>query len=93
MELALRAKVKVGISERHLNRLCNAELGVSPANLVENYRLEYATHLLLDGSSVAATAQQSGFGTPETLRRTFVARFGLSPSAYRQHFASTEGSA
>ncbi|MCW0216519.1 MAG: DJ-1/PfpI family protein [Pseudonocardia sp.] len=80
----------VGVSERHLNRLCNAELGLSPAKLVENHRLEYATTLLLDGSSVAVTARRSGFGTPETLRRVFVARFGLSPSAYRQHFASSD---
>ncbi|MEW2291063.1 hypothetical protein AB0947_42735, partial [Streptomyces sp. NPDC047841] len=30
-----------------------------------------------------------GFGSPETLRRTFVARLGVSPGHYRARFATT----
>lgn len=79
----------VGVSPRHLARLFQAELGLSPARLVENHRLELASNLLLGGEGVAETARRSGFATAETLRRVFQARFGMPPSAYRARFGST----
>jgi transcriptional regulator GlxA family with amidase domain len=79
----------VGVSPRHLARLFQAEIGLSPTRLVENHRLELASNLLLGGESVAETARRSGFASTETLRRVFQARFGMAPSGYRARFAST----
>jgi len=79
-----------GMSPRHLARLFQAELGMTPAKFVEQIRLGTAKVLLLRGETVAATAKRAGFQNPETLRRVFVSRIGMPPSAYRQRFASTE---
>ncbi|GAA1805130.1 GlxA family transcriptional regulator [Nesterenkonia flava] len=78
-----------GVSSRHLTRLFQAELGMTPAKCVERIRLETAKALLLQGEAVAAAAERSGFQTPETLRRVFVHRLGMPPSAFRERFAST----
>jgi AraC-like DNA-binding protein len=37
---------------------------------------------------VTATAQRVGIGSPETLRRAFLARTGVPPSVYLQRFRS-----
>ncbi|MBG7699790.1 GlxA family transcriptional regulator [Streptomyces sp. MC1] len=81
--------VLVGVSPRHLTRLFNAELGTTPAKFVERVRLDHAKALLDAGHSVAASARAAGFGSAETLRRTFVARLGVSPGHYRARFATT----
>lgn len=79
----------VGVSQRHLTRLFASELNTSPAKFVEWTRLDHAKALLDAGHSVAETARVAGFGSPETMRRTFVARFGISPSQYRARFSTT----
>lgn len=75
-----------GVSPRHLARLFAAELDTSPARFVESTRLEHAQSLLDAGHGVAETAGLVGFGSAETMRRLFVARFGVSPSHYRGRF-------
>lgn len=79
----------VGVSPRHLARLFAAELSISPAKFVERTRLDHAKVLLDAGHSVTETARAAGFGSAETLRRTFVARFDVSPSQYRARFSTT----
>lgn len=79
-----------GVTPRHLARLFNAELGISPAQLVEETRLGHAKALIESGRSVSETASAAGFGSTETMRRRFVARLGVSPSQYRVRFATTE---
>jgi transcriptional regulator GlxA family with amidase domain len=76
------------VSPRHLGRLFATELHTSPARFIEQMRLEAAKSFLDAGHNVAETARLSGFGSPETLRRTFTKRFGIPPSRYRRHFAS-----
>ena len=78
-----------GVSPRHLTRLFAAELDTTPARFVEGTRLDHAKAMLDAGHSVSVTARVVGFGSPETMRRTFVARFGLSPTQYRARFATT----
>ncbi|KOV82393.1 AraC family transcriptional regulator [Nocardia sp. NRRL S-836] len=80
---------RVGVSERHLARLFASEFELTPARYVEQVRLDHAKALLDAGHGVAQTARAAGFGSAETLRRTFVARFGVSPSHYRARFVST----
>ncbi|SEO67466.1 GlxA family transcriptional regulator [Actinacidiphila rubida] len=80
---------RAGVSPRHLARLFAAELGTTPARYVEQVRLDHAKALLDAGHGVAETAREAGFGSAETLRRTFVSRLGVSPSQYRDRFGST----
>lgn len=77
-----------GVTPRHLARLFRAELGTSPARLVEDARLDRARSLLDAGHSVTWAAAAAGFGSPETMRRRFLARLGASPSQYRARFAA-----
>ncbi|MFI6074160.1 GlxA family transcriptional regulator [Actinoplanes sp. NPDC051343] len=74
------------VSPRHLSRLFRTELGSTPAKYVESVRVDAAMRLLHLGESVTACAQRVGVGSPETLRRMFLARIGVSPRAYQQRF-------
>ncbi|MGW9593947.1 GlxA family transcriptional regulator [Streptomyces chartreusis] len=79
-----------GLSPRHLQRRFTAELGTPPAAYVERVRVEAAQRALAEGDDpVEAIARQCGFGTAETLRRTFHRRLGIAPSDYRARFQST----
>jgi transcriptional regulator GlxA family with amidase domain len=80
---------RVGVSTRHLARLFAAELDTTPARYVEQVRLDHAKSRLDAGHGVAETARAAGFGSSETMRRTFVARLGVSPSRYRARFGTT----
>lgn len=82
---------RVGVSTRHLARLFVIELDTTPARYVEQVRLDHAKALLDLGHGVAQTAREAGFGSSETMRRTFVARLGISPSQYRARFETTAG--
>jgi transcriptional regulator GlxA family with amidase domain len=85
-ELAARA----GLSPRHLQRRFTAELRTPPAAYVERVRVEAAQRALAEGDDpVDAIARRYGFGTAETLRRTFHRHIGVPPSDYRQRFRST----
>jgi transcriptional regulator GlxA family with amidase domain len=66
-----------------------SELNTTSAKFVERVRLDHAKALLNAGHSVTETAQAAGFGSSETMRRTFVARYGISPSQYRARFETT----
>ncbi|RMI34410.1 GlxA family transcriptional regulator [Nocardia stercoris] len=74
------------LSGRHLSRLFDDELSVTPATFVESVRLEAARQLLESGESVSGAAQRSGIGSEESLRRVFLRRLGVTPSAYRARF-------
>jgi transcriptional regulator GlxA family with amidase domain len=77
------------VSPRHLARLFNTELGTTPARWVERVRLDRAQQLLLEGHSVTSAAVRSGLGTDETLRRAFARHLGITPTHYRNRFATT----
>ncbi|UPO76369.1 GlxA family transcriptional regulator [Arthrobacter sp. Helios] len=78
------------VSARHLTRLFQAELGTTPARWVERVRLGLAQELVLEGHSITKAAQQSGFGSDETLRRAFGRHLGITPTEYRTRFATTQ---
>jgi transcriptional regulator GlxA family with amidase domain len=78
----------IGVSPRHLARMFAAEMDTTPAKFVEQVRLDHAKALLDSGCGVAEAARAAGFGSAETMRRTFVASLGVSPSGYRARFAT-----
>jgi len=77
------------VSPRHLARLFRDELGTTPGKYVELIRFDRAKELLDAGLSVTEAAQDSGFGSSESLRRAFIAHMSIPPSKYRGRFAST----
>lgn len=77
------------VSPRHLSRLFQDELQTTPGKYVELIRLDKAKALLDEGLSVTEVAASSGFGTSESLRRTFISHLAIPPSKYRGRFAST----
>jgi transcriptional regulator GlxA family with amidase domain len=83
---------RAGMSGRNFSRVFRAEVGVPPAAYVERVRLETARRLLESTArSVDDVAIASGFGTPESLRRAFGRRVGLSPREYRARFGAQQG--
>ncbi len=78
---------EVGVSPRHLTRLFRDEVGMTPARYVEQIRVEAARHHLESSATGLETiARICGFGTAETLRRSFHRRVGVSPNDYRHRF-------
>jgi transcriptional regulator GlxA family with amidase domain len=84
-----RLAARVGVSTRHLARLFATELDTTPAKYVERVRLDHAKALLEAGHGVENAARAAGFGSAETMRRTFVARIGVPPGQYRDRFMTT----
>lgn len=75
------------MSTRNFARAFSREVGVTPGAFVESVRLENAKELLeTTRSPVDQVAASCGFGTPETLRRAFARRLGVSPAQYRDRF-------
>jgi transcriptional regulator GlxA family with amidase domain len=88
----LRAEVladRVNMSLRNFYRAFEAVTGSSPANWVEMARVETAKRLLSQGKEpVQQIAYSAGFVSYDTLRKAFVRRVGVSPTTYRERFAS-----
>jgi transcriptional regulator GlxA family with amidase domain len=75
------------MSPRHFARAFRAETGVTPARYVERVRLEAARRHLEDSAEpIAAVAAACGFGTAETMRRSFLRGLGVAPAEYRRRF-------
>ncbi len=75
------------MSPRNFARAFAAETGVTPARYVESVRIEAARGCLEDTAEPIATiAAACGFGTAETMRRTFLRRIGVGPAEYRRRF-------
>jgi transcriptional regulator GlxA family with amidase domain len=78
------------MSPRNFARAWLREVGVTPARYVERLRLESARWHLEDSSAtVEQIALRCGFGTAETMRRSFLRCLGTSPSEYRRRFQSS----
>lgn len=78
---------QMAMSSRTLHRHCQAEMGMTPAKLLLQLRLERASQLLEGGEpGLKRVAQQAGFGSEYNLRRAFVQALGVTPGEYRQRF-------
>ncbi len=82
--LAARACMSV----RNFSRRFAQEVGVTPASYVEAVRVEAAKRLLEStGRSLPDIAAACGFGTVETMHRSFRRTVRVTPSEYRRHFS------
>jgi transcriptional regulator GlxA family with amidase domain len=78
------------MSERNFARVFRREVGISPASYVESLRVERAKLLLQSAPlSVQEVGRRCGFGTVETMRRSFARAVGASPADYRSRFQAS----
>src|ERR1700733_5784968 len=82
----------LGVSDRHLRRVTEAELGVSPIELAQTQRLLLAKRLLKDTAlSLTDIAFASGFGSVRRFNALFKSRYGLNPRAVRGSASRADG--
>jgi transcriptional regulator GlxA family with amidase domain len=73
------------LSPRQFSRAFKSETGQSPAQAVENLRVEAARVLIDEGSlALAVVARDTGFGDPERMRRAFLRTLGQPPQSVRR---------
>ena len=76
---------RLGVSDRHLRRLFEAQLGLSPLQYLQTRRLLTAKQLLTDTPlPVTEVALASGFGSVRRFNAAFAQHYGLSPTALRR---------
>ena len=76
---------ELGVSERHLRRALEHEVGVSPLDLAQTHRLLLAKRLLRDTDlPVTRVAYASGFQSLRRFNAVFRAQYGMPPSALRR---------
>jgi signal transduction histidine kinase/AraC-like DNA-binding protein/DNA-binding LacI/PurR family transcriptional regulator len=75
----------IGVSKNHLTRIFGRELGITPWEYLNRYRIKQAKELLTHTSdSITSVALQVGFNDPAYFSRVFRRQVGLSPSAFRE---------
>ena len=79
------------MSERSFVRHYRRITGTTPARAIERMRVEAARQALEQGLSVKRVAPRCGFGSEETMRRSFLRLLGATPQAYRERFAAGAG--
>ncbi len=81
------------LSERQFTRVFKAAVGTTAAEHVEAVRLESACRLLeTTNGTIEQVARTCGFGTPETMNRTFRRRLNTTPGEHRHHFSGDSAS-
>src|ERR1700676_2395394 len=82
----------LGVSDRHLRRVTESELGVSPIELAQTQRLLLAKRLLGETNlSQTEIAFASGFGSVRRFNALVKSRYGLNPGALRGPAPVAEG--
>ena len=78
---------QAGMSERSFSRRYAKATGTTPARAVERLRVEAARQLLSESSlSNKRIASRCGFGSEETMRRSFLRLIAANPQDYRTRF-------
>lgn len=79
---------RVGMSERSFMRHYGRVLGTTPARAIERIRVEAARGMLSTTRlPIKRIAQRCGFGTEETMRRSFLRQIAVTPQGYRERFS------
>jgi AraC family transcriptional regulator, regulatory protein of adaptative response / DNA-3-methyladenine glycosylase II len=80
-----RLAERLGVSDRHLRRIFEAALGVSPLQYLQTRRLLTAKQLLTDTRMpVTQVALASGFASVRRFNAAFAGHYGLNPTQLRR---------
>ncbi|MCL2352319.1 MAG: helix-turn-helix transcriptional regulator [Firmicutes bacterium] len=74
-----------GVSQEHLTREMRKHYGITPTKLINQYRLEHARRLMLEGSGINAAALSSGFSNVTYFNRLFHNAYDCTPTQYRSY--------
>jgi transcriptional regulator GlxA family with amidase domain len=78
---------RAGMSPRHFARVFLKDTGMTPARFVEQLRVETARRRLEESSDkLEKIADDCGFGSSQSLRRSFLRVLHVPPHEYRQRF-------
>jgi transcriptional regulator GlxA family with amidase domain len=76
---------RVSMSVRNFSRVFVEEFDVTPGAFVERLRIETAKHLVEESSrGLEEIAAECGLGSPDTLTRAFLRKFGQTPAQLRK---------
>ena len=79
---------KLGVSDRHLRRIFEAQFGVSPLQYLQTRRLLTAKQLLADTDlPVTQVALASGYASVRRFNAAFAQHYGLNPTQLRREGA------
>ncbi len=80
-----RLAERIAMSERSFARHFVDGVGLAPGHYVRQIRITAARQKLEQTDlPLLQVARRCGFGTPESLRRSFIASLGVTPGAYRE---------
>ncbi|MEO6972426.1 MAG: AlkA N-terminal domain-containing protein [Rhodoferax sp.] len=83
---------RLGVSDRHVRRIFEAQFGVSPMQYLQTRRLLTAKQLLADTDlPITQIALISGFGSVRRFNAAFVAHYKLNPTQLRRAGAAPAG--
>jgi transcriptional regulator GlxA family with amidase domain len=78
---------RVHMSTRNFARVFRQQVGWTPGRFVERLRVEAARRRLEEsGAGLDQVARECGFGSPDSLRRSFVRVLQVAPREYRSRF-------
>ena len=78
---------QAGMSERSFSRHYAQATGQTPARAIERLRVEAARRLLSESRTpIKRIMQRCGFGSEETMRRSFLRLLAVTPQDYRSRF-------
>jgi AraC family transcriptional regulator of adaptative response / DNA-3-methyladenine glycosylase II len=89
---AAQIAARLGVSDRHLRRIFEAQFGVSPLQYLQTRRLLAAKQLIADTRlPMTQVALASGFASVRRFNAAFLEHYGLNPSALRRAGAAEGG--
>lgn len=83
---------EAGMSRFSFAALFKSVLGVPQLTYIATWRIHRAKLLLSAGLSIAAAAEQTGYGTDIALSRAFKAAVGMAPGQWRRGQRAIKGS-
>ena len=83
---------RMGVSDRHVRRIFEAEFGVSPVQYLQTRRLLTAKQLLADTDlPITQVALISGYASVRRFNAAFSGHYGLNPTQLRRHGSGRTG--
>ncbi|MES2920301.1 MAG: helix-turn-helix domain-containing protein [Verrucomicrobiota bacterium] len=75
---------RIGVSERHLRRVFEEGIGISPKDWLRQERMVAARSLLREGSPIKEVAIDLGFTTAKMFSRDFQLFHGVKPTDFQR---------